>query len=55
MLDYKKMYFQLAARVADAMDILSKAQQEGEAEFMAEERSSEIKVIPFKEENHDSE
>ena len=54
MLDYKKMYFQLAARVADALDILSQAQQEGEAEFMAGERSSEIKVIAIKEEDRDS-
>jgi len=28
--DYKKMYFALAARVADAMDILQAAAQEGE-------------------------
>lgn len=35
--DYKTMYFQLAAKVADALDILLKAQQEGEAEFMNEE------------------
>ncbi|EHL05448.1 hypothetical protein [Desulfitobacterium hafniense] len=26
MTDYKKMYFQLAAKVADAMDLLLKAQ-----------------------------
>ena len=34
MLDYKTMYFQLAAKVADALDILLKALQEGETEFM---------------------
>ncbi|AGA68070.1 hypothetical protein Desdi_0536 [Desulfitobacterium dichloroeliminans LMG P-21439] len=53
--DYKKMYFQLAAKVADAMDILSKAQQEGEAEFMAGEPSPGIKVIAIKEEDGPSE
>ncbi|MEL1135924.1 hypothetical protein AAC978_12130 [Desulfitobacterium sp. THU1] len=55
MLDYKKMYFQLAAKVADAMDILSKAQQEGEAEFMTEEQSLGMKVIAIKEEDSPSE
>mgnify|MGYP007135362177 CR=1 FL=1 len=46
--DYKKMYFQLAARVSDAVEILLKAQQEGEAQFMAEVRSSEVKVLPIR-------
>jgi len=42
------MYFQLAARVSDAVEILLKAQQEGEAQFMAEVRSSEVKVLPIR-------
>ncbi len=45
MTDYKKMYFQLAAKVADAMDILLEAQQEGEKEFMDGEPFSEGKVM----------
>jgi len=49
--DYKKMYFQLAARVTDAVEILLKAQQEGEAQFMAEEGLAEIKAFPGKEKN----
>ena len=36
-MDYKTMYFRLAAKVADALDILLKAQQEGETQFMSEE------------------
>lgn len=28
--DYKKMYFQLSAKIADAVDILVKAQRQGE-------------------------
>ena len=53
--DFKMMYFQLAAKVADAMDILLKAQQEGEVEFMNEEPVLELKVIAIKDENSDSE
>ena len=34
--DYEKMYFQLAARVADAIDILISAQQQGEDEYAKE-------------------
>ena len=45
MTDYKKMYFQLAAKVADAMDTLLKAQQEGEQEFMEGESLAESKVV----------
>jgi len=32
--DYKAMYFQLAAKVADAAEILIEAQQQGEDAFM---------------------
>ena len=39
------MYFQLAAQVADAVDILLKAQQEGEQEFMNGESLEEGKVM----------
>ncbi|MDQ7092068.1 hypothetical protein REC12_00470 [Desulfosporosinus sp. PR] len=53
--DFKTMYFQLAAKVADAMDILLKAQQEGEAEFMNEEPVPGLKVIAIQDENRESE
>ena len=53
--DYKMMYFQLAAKVADAMDILLKAQQEGEAEFMDGESFPGLKVMTIQDENRDSE
>lgn len=52
--DYKTMYFQLAANVSDAIDILLKAQQQGEAEFMTGEPAP-IKIISPKDENRDSE
>ncbi|ACL21958.1 hypothetical protein Dhaf_3944 [Desulfitobacterium hafniense DCB-2] len=50
MTDYKKMYFQLAAKVADAMDILLKAQREGEKEFMDGEPFPEGKVMVIQDE-----
>ena len=49
------MYFQLADKVADALDILLKAQQEGEAKFMDEEPVSGLKVIAIQDEDRDSE
>jgi len=53
--DFKTMYFQLAARVADALDILLKAQRDGEGEFMDEEPSPGLKVIAIQDESRDSE
>jgi hypothetical protein len=35
--DYKEMYFKLAAKVANAVDILVEAQQQGEYDFTEEE------------------
>ncbi|GAB6155774.1 hypothetical protein JCM17380_45250 [Desulfosporosinus burensis] len=35
--DYKEMYFQLAAKVANAVDILVEAQQQGEYDYSEEE------------------
>ena len=55
MIDFKTMYFQLAAKVADAMDILLKALQEGEAEFMNEEPVPGFKVVAIKDEDRDPE
>lgn len=37
--DYKDMYFQLAAKVANAVDILVEAQQQGEYDYSEEESS----------------
>lgn len=37
--DYKEMYFQLAAKVANAIDILVEAQQQGENDYSEEETS----------------
>ncbi|HWQ43647.1 MAG TPA: hypothetical protein VN456_16660 [Desulfosporosinus sp.] len=53
--DYKTMYFQLEAKVADAMDILLKALQEGEAEFMDGEPFPGFKVVAIKDEDRDPE
>jgi len=35
--DYKEMYFQLAAKVANVVDILIEAQQQGEDNYAEEE------------------
>lgn len=35
--DYKEMYFQLAAKVANAIDILVEAQRQGEYDYSNEE------------------
>jgi len=42
-MDYKEMYFELAAKVATAIELLTKAQQEGELAYMtgAEETEEE--------------
>ena len=34
--DYKKMYFELAAKVADAIDLLIEAQRRGEDSYIDE-------------------
>jgi hypothetical protein len=53
--DYKKMYFSLAAKVADAIDLLSEAQQQGENDYIEDEheiishiKTESIKIIPNK-------
>lgn len=35
--DYKEMYFQLAAKVANVIDILVEAQQQGEYDYSKDE------------------
>jgi hypothetical protein len=43
--DYKRMYFSLAARVSDAINILVEAQQQGEDEYV----DNPPQVIPLRE------
>ena len=52
--DYKKMYFQLAAKVAEAIEILLKSQQKGEEEYMDGEPPT-IKAITVREGKDDPE
>jgi hypothetical protein len=42
--DYKKMYFMLAAKVSDAVNILVAAQQQGEDEYV----ENPPEVVPLK-------
>jgi len=42
MTDYKKMYFELAGKVADAVELLTQAQQESEKEYMESEETRPI-------------
>lgn len=41
--DYKAMYYQLAAKVADAVELLVSAQQQGERQFI--EKNDHFEVI----------
>jgi len=52
--DYMKMYFQMAAKVADAIDSLQKALQQGESDFM-EGEPQVIRIAAAKEETEDHE
>jgi len=42
LLDYEKMYYQLAAKVSDAVELLVCAQQQGERQFVENEDQPEI-------------
>jgi hypothetical protein len=44
-LDYKAMYFQLAAKVADAVDLLVSAQQQGEAQFAEQDGDAGLVLL----------
>ena len=53
--DYQKMYFELAARVADAVELLVKAQQKGENDYMEGQPAiTELRIheIPQKPDHH---
>lgn len=43
MADYKEMYFQLAAKVANVVEILVEAQQQGENDYI----EKETPIIPI--------
>lgn len=47
--DYKAMYFRLAAQVADVVEQLMKAQQEGEESCMNGEALPPVKLAEIKE------
>lgn len=36
--DYRRMYFELAAKVADAIELLAAAQQSGEEDYCEDEK-----------------
>lgn len=44
MVDYKKMYFNLAARVADVIEMLEEAQQAGEDAYVSAADKPPIKL-----------
>lgn len=48
--NYKKMYFQLAAKVADVVDLLIAAQQQGEDTYVESEDEPVLLNIPSKDE-----
>lgn len=50
MADYKKLYFLLARRLADAVDLLVMAQREAEELYMEENEAPIIEISPLKEE-----
>ena len=49
MVDYKEMYFNLAGAVANAIEILTDAQQKGEETYISAE-DAPIKILNFKNE-----
>jgi hypothetical protein len=44
--DYKKMYFELAARVADAVALLIEAERNGEEAFIEGQDSPVVQILP---------
>lgn len=45
--DYRKMYFELAAKVAGAIDLLLEAQQQSEEDYMYMDETAQ--AIPYEE------
>jgi hypothetical protein len=46
--DYKIMYYELAAKVADAVELLVSAQQQGERQFVENHDHSELILLSEK-------
>ncbi len=44
-MDYEKMYYQLAAKVADAVELLVSAQQQGEKQFVENTDHAEVSLL----------
>lgn len=44
--DYKSMYFEFAARVADAVELLISAQRKAEESYIEDESTQIIKLYP---------
>ncbi|MDR0906052.1 MAG: hypothetical protein LBN00_07750 [Oscillospiraceae bacterium] len=44
--DYEKMYFELAAKVADVVDMLIAAQQRGEDAYIESDEDNTIQLVP---------
>ena len=49
--DYKTMYFQLAAKVADAVELLIEAQQKGEEQYLSSTNVSELPAFLAEDQN----
>lgn len=51
--DYKSMYFQLAASVADVVELLIKAQQRGEDSYVKDKAAPAVTLPVKKDRNED--
>ena len=45
MADYKTMYYELAAKIADAIELLTAAQQDGEDQFIEYEAQGKLSLL----------
>lgn len=45
MADYKTMYYKLAAKIADAIELLTAAQQEGEDQFIEYKAQGKLSLL----------
>ena len=45
MADYKTMYYELAAKIADAIELLTAAQQEGEDQFIEYKAQGKLSLL----------
>ncbi len=45
MTDYKTMYYDLSAKVADAVDLLTEAMQDGELKYMLAQDAPQPKLL----------